>query len=189
MVVYSITLSPQSKHEGLDEIMNKKYILKTFPEIKKIKSAILQERVINTWLLAMKRGKWRSIDKIPFTLLIKTKKTLVEHTRIVTLMAIAVAGQRKDVKLDHIIAGGLVHDVGKLLEYKKQGNKYIKSKYGHLIRHPISGYKLALDGGLPVEVAHIVAAHSAEGEKVKRSKEAVIINHCDFIDFDIERSK
>ena len=137
----------------------------------------------------MKIGKWRSIDKIPFTLLIKTKKTLVEHTRIVTSMAIAVAKKRGGVKLDHIIAGALVHDVGKLLEYQKKRGKYVKSKMGDLIRHPVSGYKLALDAGLPVEVAHIVAAHSVEGEKVKRSPEAVIINHCDFIDFDIERSK
>ena len=169
--------------------MNKGYILRKFPEIKKIKSTRLQECVINTWLTAMKKGKWQSIDKIPFTLLIKTKKTLVEHTRIVTRMAIAVAMQRKDIKLDHIIAGGLVHDVGKLLEYQKKGKKYTKSRFGLLVRHPVSGYGLALESGLPVEVAHIVAAHSTEGEKVKRSNEAVIINHCDFIDFDIERSK
>ena len=169
--------------------MNKKYILRIFPEIKEIKSVKLQECVVKTWHLAMKLGKWRNIDGIPFTLLIKTKKTLVEHTRIVTRMAIVVAKQRRYVKLDHIIAGGLVHDVGKLLEYQKKGNKYIKSKYGHLIRHPVSGYKLALDAGLPIEVAHIVAAHSVEGEKVKRSPEAVIINHCDFIDFDIERAR
>ena len=169
--------------------MNKKYILRIFPEIKEIKSVKLQECVVKTWHLAMKLGKWRNIDRIPFTLLIKTKKTLVEHTRIVTRTAIAVAKQRRYVKLDHIIAGGLVHDVGKLLEYQKKGNKYIKSKYGHLIRHPVSGYKLALDAGLPIEVAHIVAAHSVEGEKVKRSPEAVIINHCDFIDFDIERAR
>lgn len=169
--------------------MNKRYILSIFPEIKKIKSISLRECIIKTWLIAMKRGKWQYIDKIPFTLLIKTKKTLVEHTRIVTRMAIGAASQRSDVKLDLIIAGGLVHDVGKLLEYQKRGNKYIKSKYGHLIRHPVAGFGLALDAGLPIEVAHIVAAHSVEGEKVKRSPEAVIINHCDFIDFDIERSK
>ena len=168
--------------------MNKKYILKIFPEIKKIKSVLLQERVIKAWLLAMKRGKWHNIDRVPFTLLIKTRKTLVEHTRIVTQMAIAVAGQRKDVKLDHIIAGGILHDVGKLLEYKKQGKKYRKSAYGRLIRHPVSGYALAIDAGLPVEVAHIIAVHSFEGDKIKRSNEAIIINHCDFIDFDIARS-
>ncbi len=160
-----------------------------FPEIKKIKSDSLRKGVIAVWLLAMKRGKWQKIDKIPFTLLIKTKKTLVEHTRTVTRMAIAVAGKRQDIKLDHIIAGGLIHDVGKLLEYKKLGEKYSKSSYGKFVRHPVSGYGLALDVGLPIEIAHIVAAHSVEGEKVKRSNEAVIVHHCDFIDFDIEKSK
>ena len=83
----------------------------------------------------------------------------------------------------------MVHDVGKLLEYKKLGKKYTKSGFGELVRHPVSGYALALDAGLPIEVAHIVATHSVEGDKVKRSNEAVIIHHCDFIDFDIERSK
>jgi len=169
--------------------MDKKYIIETFPEVKKITSKSLRKGVIAVWLLAMKRGKWQKIDKIPFTLLIKTKKTLVEHTRIVTRMAIAVAGKRQDVKLDYIIAGGLVHDVGKLLEYKKLGKKYTKSSFGKFVRHPVSGYGLALDAGLPIEVAHIVATHSVEGERVKRSNEAVIIHHCDFIDFDIERSK
>lgn len=169
--------------------MNKKYIEGLFPEVKKITSKSLRKGVIAVWLLAMKRGRWQKIDKIPFTLLIKTKKTLVEHTRTVTRMAIAVAGKRQDVKSDYIIAGGLVHDVGKLLEYKKAGKKYTRSTDGKFVRHPVSGYALALDAGLPIEVAHIVAAHSVEGERVKRSNEAVIIHHCDFIDFDIERSK
>lgn len=160
-----------------------------FPEIRKIKSDSLRKGVIAVWLLAMKRGKWQKIDKIPFTLLIKTKKTLVEHTRTVTRMAMAVASKRQDIKLDHIIAGGLIHDVGKLLEYKKLGKKYTKSSYGKFVRHPVSGYGLALDVGLPIEIAHIVAAHSVEGEKVKRSNEAIIIHHCDFIDFDIEKSE
>ena len=169
--------------------MNKKYIMGLFPEIRKIKSDSLRKGVIAVWLLAMKRGKWQKIDKIPFTLLIKTKKTLVEHARTVTRMAMAVASKRQDIKLDHIIAGGLIHDVGKLLEYKKLGKKYTKSSYGKFVRHPVSGYGLALDVGLPIEIAHIVAAHSVEGEKVKRSNEAIIIHYCDFIDFDIEKSE
>jgi hypothetical protein len=75
-----------------------------------------------------------------------------------------------------------------LLEYAREGSEVVKSKQGSMIRHPVSGYGLVLEVGLPVEVAHIVAAHSTEGEKVKRSKEAIIINHCDFVDFDIEKS-
>jgi putative nucleotidyltransferase with HDIG domain len=104
-------------------------------------------------------------------------------------MAMSIAKERSDMNMDFVIAGGLVHDVGKLLEYEKKGKKYVKSSYGKLIRHPVSGYALALESGLPVEVAHIVAAHSVEGEKVERSNEAILINHCDFIDFDIEKSR
>lgn len=169
--------------------MNKKYMEKLFPEIKKIKSKSLRKGVIDTWLLAAKKGKWHSIRNIPFTLLIKTKKTLIEHTRMVTRMAMAIATKRRNINKDFVIAGGLVHDVGKLLEYTKKGKKFIKSDYGRLVRHPVSGYTLALEAGLPVEVAHIIAAHSAEGEKVERSKEAILIHHCDFVDFDIEKTK
>jgi hypothetical protein len=57
-----------------------------------------------------------------------------------------------------------------------------------MIRHPVSGYGLVLEAGLPVEIAHIVAAHSREGESVNRSPEAIVIHHCDFIDFDIART-
>lgn len=169
--------------------MNKKYIEKIFPEIKKIKQSSIRKGVIDAWILGIKKGHWKRINDIPFTLLIKTKKTLIEHTRMVTSMAMAIASKRHDLNMDFVIAGGLVHDIGKLLEYKKKGRKFIKSNYGELVRHPVSGYGLAIEAGLPLEVAHIVAAHSVEGEKAKRSNEAILINHCDFIDFEIEKAK
>ncbi|HEX7320757.1 MAG TPA: HD domain-containing protein [bacterium] len=171
--------------------MNKKFFNKIFPEIVLIKSKKLRAGVIEAWILAAKKGKWNAnnIRKVPFTLLTNTKKTLIQHTRSVTKMAMAVAGVRKDLDFDIVIAGGLIHDVGKLLEYEYSNRAYRKSEYGRLVRHPVSGYGLALEAGLPLAVAHIAAAHSDEGEKVTRSAEAILIHHCDFIDFDIERQK
>ncbi len=169
--------------------MDKRYIKKIFPEINKIKSRTLRKAVFDVWLLAIRRGKWKKIDNIPFTLLIKTKKTLIEHTRIVTRMAMSVAKERHDLNMDYVIAGGLTHDVGKLLEYEKKGTKFVKSRYGKRVRHPVSGYGLALEAGLPTEVAHIIATHSVEGDRVKRSHEAILLHHCDFIDFDIDKTK
>ena len=168
--------------------MDREYIHKIFPEIAKIKNAELRKGVVDAWLLAAKKGGWQKIDDIPFTLLTSTTKTLVEHTRIVTDMAIAVGQTRNDIDLDILIASGIVHDVGKLLEYAREGSTIVKSPLGKLVRHPISGYGIALEVGLPLEVAHVIAAHSKEGESVVRSKEAIIIHHCDFIDFDITRS-
>lgn len=169
--------------------MNRKYLETVFPQVKRIGNKKIRDGVINAWLLAIKRGGWKKIEDIPFTLLKKTERTLIDHTRTVTDMAIAVARTRQDLDLDTIIAAGLVHDVGKLLEYCRKGRTISKSSHGRMVRHPISGYGLALEVGLPLEIAHIIAAHSREGEAVMRSKEAIVIHHCDFIDFDIARAE
>lgn len=168
--------------------MDRKYIEEIFPQIGKIKSKKLQDGVVTAWLHAVEKGGWESIDDVPFTLLADVETSLVEHTRTVTDMAIAIGKTRNDLDMDVLIAGALVHDVGKLLEYERRGETIAKSSHGKLIRHPVSGYGLVLAAGLPVEVAHIVAAHSKEGENVTRSPEAVVIHHCDFIDFDIART-
>jgi len=169
----------------------KEQLAELFPELQEIGDLPLREGVLQTWKLALERGGWEASDlqEIPFTLLIPTQKSLLEHTRRVTQMALAAARERDDVNLDYVVAGGLLHDVGKLLEYERQGGEVKKSRYGELVRHPVSGYALALEAGLPLEVAHIILAHSAEGEKVKRTPEAIIIHHCDFIDFEIAKGK
>jgi putative nucleotidyltransferase with HDIG domain len=91
--------------------------------------------------------------------------------------------------MDHLIAGALLHDVGKALEYEKSGDGVRVSEYGKKIRHPISGANLARELGLPEEVAHIIESHSHEGDKMKRSKESIIVHHCDFIDFELRREE
>jgi putative nucleotidyltransferase with HDIG domain len=162
-----------------------------FPEVSEIRDQKLKEDVLRTWQLALKRGGWQvdDLNQIPFTLLVQTKTSLLEHTRSVTRMAMAVARERNDLNMDYVIAGGLLHDVGKLLEYEKRGGKVVKSKSGELVRHPVSGYGLTREINLPIDVSHIVISHSDEGEKVKRTPEAILIHHCDFIDFEIEKRR
>jgi len=160
-----------------------------FPEVNQIRDPKLIEGVLRTWQLAQERGHWKADDlrHIPFTLLIQTRTSLLEHTRHVTRMAMAVARERGNLNMDHVIAGGLLHDVGKLLEYERRAGQVVKSKSGELVRHPVSGYGLTCETNLPLEVRHIVMSHSEEGEKVKRTPEAILIHHCDFIDFEIAK--
>ena len=162
-----------------------------FPEVTQIRDPKLKDAVLKTWQLALERGHWRidDLSNIPFTLLIQTKTSLVEHTRSVTRMAMVVAQERGDLNMDYVIAGGVLHDVGKLLEYEKRGDKVVKSQSGDLVRHPVSGYGLTCEANLPLEVSHIVISHSDEGEKVKRTPEAILIHHCDFIDFEIAKRR
>jgi putative nucleotidyltransferase with HDIG domain len=161
------------------------------PEATQIRDPKLLDGVLRTWQLALDRGGWKVEDMkhIPFTLLVGTTTSLLEHTRSVTRMAMAVARERRDLKMDYVIAGALLHDVGKLLEYEKRGGKVVKSKSGELVRHPVSGYGLTRETNLPLEVSHIVISHSDEGEKVRRTPESILIHHCDFIDFEIAKRR
>jgi len=154
-----------------------------------IKDDKLREKVIDVWEKAAERGKWSSINDAPFTLLIENSGRLTDHTKRITNLAKAVYEKRKEnINLDFLISGALLHDVGKLLEYVKKNGKYVKGEYGKKFRHPVSGALLSKELGLPDEVVLIIYAHSHEGDNLKRSPEAVIVNHCDFIDFEIKKS-
>ena len=158
-------------------------------ELQWIKDENLRNKVVTVWAEAANRGNWNSVNDAPFTLLIENSGKLTEHTKRITNLAKVVYDQREEnLNLDFLIAGALLHDVGKLLEYVKQGNKYVKGEYGNKFRHPVSGALLAKELGLPDEIVLIIYAHSHEGDKLKRSPEAVIVNHCDFIDFEIKKS-
>ena len=134
-------------------------------------------------------GGWENIDNVPFTLLFENSGRLTDHTKRVTNLAKCIMDQREEyINRDYLISGALLHDVGKLLEYENRDGKVEKSEYGKKFRHPVSGSKLVWECDLPDQVAHIVYAHSHEGEKTDRSTEAYIVHHCDFIDFHIKKS-
>ena len=161
-----------------------------FPELEEMEDQELKERTAAVWKDAMERGGWEDLTGVPFTLLVPDlEEDLVEHTRRVTRSAMAIADLRGDLRRDYVIAGGLLHDVGKAMEMTREGTGVAKSENGKLLRHPVSGAGLAMHHGLPDEIAHIIAAHSKEGEMVKRIPEAVLIFHCDFIDFEIMKAQ
>lgn len=149
----------------------------------------LKNKVIKLWKVAADKGGWETLDNVPFTLLIENSGKLTDHTKRITNLAKAVYDNREEkLNLDYLIAGALLHDVGKLLEYEKVDGKVIKGEYGKKFRHPVSGALLARELCLPDEVVLIIYAHSHEGDKLERSPESVIVHHCDFIDFHIKKS-
>ncbi|HOV49172.1 MAG TPA: HD domain-containing protein [Anaerolineae bacterium] len=169
-------------------------LLQLLPEFDLIQDAELREKALQCWELALTEGGWtpEALLDMPFTLLITPcPANFIEHVRGVTLTALRAAevfqqiyGERLPVQRDVLIAGGLLHDVGKLLEYRRNAEgQVVQSENGKLLRHPFSGTALAARAGLPVEVQHIIATHAAEGDKGHRSTEATLINHADFMHF------
>ncbi len=160
--------------------------------VEKIENEELKDLVKRTFEEAAKRGGWSEDDLfgIPFTLLIPDNPvSLIEHTKQVTEMALDNAERMsrayEDYKFDRdiLIAGGILHDVGKLLEYEVVGGKYIKSGIGKHLRHPFSGAALAYEMGLPPEICHCIATHAHEGDSGWRSVESIAINKADFTNF------
>jgi len=177
-------------------------IAELFPDIMQIRDASLRERVAAVWSEALTTGcggrgwTFNEIRAIPFTLLAgKIDLRFVEHLNSCCKQCIAITGVLRDVfgdrvpvNLDHLIAGSLLADVGKMLEFDKDANGHVvKGRYGDMLRHPFSGVALAFKHGIPPEVMHIVATHSHEGDKTERTIESWIFHHADFIDFDIAK--
>jgi putative nucleotidyltransferase with HDIG domain len=172
----------------------KKEIQKLLPEITQIKDDNLRDQVLSTWEEAIERGGWQ-IDQlrvVPFTLLIPDcGVNLIDHTRAVTRTALKVAEVLLDsykgqlnIDFDILTAGSILHDVGKVLEYSRQGSRIVKSQTGKLLRHPFSGAGLAYKHGLPVEVIHMIATHAKEGDGGHRTTEAMIVHYADFMNFE-----
>jgi putative nucleotidyltransferase with HDIG domain len=170
-------------------------VKKLWPELRWIKDAMLREKTAKTWELALSRSvlKADDLEKIPFTLLCgpDLKVSFMTHKRCVVQIA-KDSGEKmneffgKDlpVNMDVLISGAILADVGKLLEYElDKDRKSVQGKYGQYLRHPFSGVSLAEECGVPPEVCHIIAAHAHEGDLVKRTTEAYIVHHADFMTF------
>jgi len=147
------------------------------------------------WEIALERSALTADDlnRIPFTLLCgpDLKVSFMAHKRCVVHIAMESGKKMNDffrgelpVNLDVLISGAILADVGKLLEYVKdeKGNA-IQGTYGKYLRHPFSGVSLAEECDLPPEICHIIAAHAGEGDHVKRTTEAYIVHHADFMTF------
>ncbi len=165
-------------------------IEKCFKELQWINDTDLRNKVVKVWKEAANRGKWETLDDVPFTLLFEGSGLLTDHTKRIVNLAKSVFDTRdEDLNQDYLIAGALLHDVGKLMEYElMEDGSVVKSEFGKQKRHPVSGSELAKEFGLPDEVVHIIYAHSKEGDNLQRSSESIIVHHCDFIDFEIKKS-
>jgi putative nucleotidyltransferase with HDIG domain len=170
-------------------------ILKLWPELEWINDRSLREKTAKTWELALERSvlKAADLENIPFTLLCgpELKVSFMAHKRCVVHVARASGekmnkffGNDLPVNMDVLISGAILADVGKLLEYElDKDGKAIQGKYGQYLRHPFSGVSLAEECGVPPEVCHIIAAHAHEGDLVKRTTEAYIVHHADFMTY------
>lgn len=176
--------------------MLENYFRRVFSEIlDKIEDADIREKTVRAWVTAAEEGGWSDterIDEIPFTLAMDCHDiTLIEHSIAVAKgaegLAKAATGTYDlpyEINFDLLFAGGLLHDVGKMLEYEYADGKFQRSFSGQCARHPVSGAIIVSKAGLPLEIVNMVACHAREGNNRPRRIETILIRHADKATYD-----
>ena len=172
----------------------RKELKRIWPEIEWIQDTDLKEKVYQTWEFALEQSVLSpsDLERIPFTLLIEgCQVTFMEHKRAVVHIAVNGAkamqeffGANLPINMDYLVAGAILIDVGKLIEYVLEDDVAVVGKTGKLLRHPFSGVALAMRFGVPDEICHMIATHSNEGDLGKRTVESIIIHHADFMSYE-----
>jgi len=179
-------------------MITKQEIEKLFEaQLAKIQVAGLRAKVVEVWVEGARRGGYQGVEQLtnmPFTLLTNSRGVnFIEHTIAVTEGALALARAQEAayralpyrIDFDRLVAGGLLHDVGKLMEIEPDGaGGYRKSHNGKCARHPISGAILVGAAGMTDEMVNVVACHAKEGEGRPQVIETVFIHQADFATFD-----
>jgi 3'-5' exoribonuclease len=119
---------------------------------------------------------------------------LAEHTAAVCRLARAAAASYDLLDADLLLAGCLLHDAGKVPEYK-MGSYIEYSDQGRLLGHIVLGdqmlrERLARAKDFPPEKAlrlrHMVLSHHGERERgspvTPATLEALVLHHCDYLD-------
>jgi putative nucleotidyltransferase with HDIG domain len=184
---------PYLKPRAITDALRKQ-VREELPEIAQIADAALQRKVTEAWTFALAHSSFKSIRQIPPAGNPDTNEAKrgdqTDHLRGVTRLAVGIAKEMGAaypalaIDMDVIVAGGLVHDVGKAWEFdpvNRKRWKAIQKQTGRpSIRHPAFGMHICLTVGLPEEIAHIAMAHSGEGELLVRSLECMIVHQADY---------
>ncbi|MBW1995019.1 MAG: HDIG domain-containing protein [Deltaproteobacteria bacterium] len=167
----------------------KKNLDRHLPLISTINNQELRNKVYGLLARALRESPYRDICEVPnFTTKLMggpDDETFVRHTRTVTNAVVAFAREFQsaygfNIDYDVLLAGAILHDIDKLLLYKRKGKIVELTATGGKKIHGQYGARMAEDAGFPEAVVNIITSHSpTAGAVPPASIEAVIVGCCD----------
>ena len=183
--------------------MDKKDLYEVLPQLYMIADEELRDKCAEAYLLGVALGNWDNkggLVNCPVNvgaLRDYCPVTNLEHVRVATAAAARVydylSPWLKEIGAvcdrDTVIAGTLLHDIGKMIEYDRDDtNRACYSRTGPMFRHTVAGAYLAKKGGLPDEIVHIVLTHShsqaPEGPNALETPATTIVKGCDLMSWE-----
>ncbi len=158
-----------------------------FPELDLIGDEGLRAGVEQIYLELWELSDYERVEDVP--VMQKAPYPQLKHTQAVLKIALAAAEVAEQVHgttvdRDVLIAGALLMDVSKFVEYRPGAAGHERTELGALLPHGTATANIALRLGLPLEVSHIVLAHSPNGGKAPATVEAHILDWLDQLDLD-----
>jgi putative nucleotidyltransferase with HDIG domain len=171
-----------------------KEILDVIPEFGLIEDGELRAKCLQVWADELSKYGHGALDleNMPFTTLVPDNPvSLAAHMRSLAKQCSACADIMNadyngaiSVNKDVLVAGALLHDVGKIGGMEKVGGKFTESRRERLLHHSFSGVGILMSAGFPDEIVHAVALHSRDGEGRRKTAEAVLLHHLDFMNYE-----
>ena len=170
-----------------------KIVREELPEINEISDRDLADKVVEAWSLSLEKSSFLKISDMgpsggperPRLI----KGTQVDHIRGVKRLAMKMADEMAEmfpdigINRDTVIAGALLHDVGKPWEFDPENiarwTSDTKRTGNPSLRHTFYGVHIGYEVGLPEEIIHIIATHAREGDQIVRSLVNQIISEAD----------
>jgi 23S rRNA maturation-related 3'-5' exoribonuclease YhaM len=170
-------------------------VLEDLPELADVQHDELRRKVIEAWAYALSESSFQRVSDIPAEAnpgMFRLKRgSQATHLRGVARIALRIAEDFATafpecvIDKDIVLAGGLVHDVGKCWEFDPAHRARWTADGSATglpsMRHPAYGAHVCITVGLPEEIAHIAMAHSLEGEHLNRSLECLIVHRADHL--------
>lgn len=170
-------------------------IVALMPAVDQISDSELRAGVVAIWQEIAEEMAWNDLRDVPKNVALEAGRSLLEHIRGVTEMALALcesarAVQGKDYDKDLLIAACLLHDASKPVETEpgagsddKAGGAR-KSALGAKIQHAVYAAHKVFKFGLPLELAHLLITHTHHSNTRGKSWEAAALFYADFADTD-----
>lgn len=172
--------------------MNERFIKEFTSYLELIRSESIRDGVEVIWKELFEQSEWNDICDVPSDLN-GTAIPLVRHTCNVASYAFELAkvygtayeDQKMVFNFDNLIAGALLHDVSKILEYHPALHGAERSEDGRLFGENFFAVNQILAQNLPFEVMHIVVSDAAKTKPAPATREALLVYFADRIDMDV----
>ena len=159
---------------------------KALPELHQIEDDELRAKVRAVWCKLAAASAFDDLAALPVSP--KLDYSHITHNRSVAAMALAAAEilhrfHGTDIDRDRLLAGALLQDASKLVEYEPDGNGGVRlSEIGERFPHAFYAAHAALEEGLSADLAETILTHTYEAAGFPRTLEAKILFFIDQVD-------